>query len=46
MYPVSREALSLTRNVHVPFATSDEAFTVYVVSMLSDEPPVPNAFSV
>ena len=44
--PVSCAALSLTRSFHVPFATSDEAFTVYVVLMLSAEPPVPYAFSV
>lgn len=46
MYPVSAAALSLTRRVHVPFATSAEALTVYVVLMLSVEPPVPYAFSV
>ncbi|CAM5483288.1 hypothetical protein SAFG77S_05415 [Streptomyces afghaniensis] len=39
--PVSKRALSLTRSFHVPFAASEEAFTVYVVSMLSALPPLP-----
>ena len=41
IFPMSYAALSLTRSFHVPLATSDEAFTVYVVMRLSLLPPVP-----
>ena len=38
--------MSLTRSFHVPLAASEEAFTVYVVLMLSELPPVPYDLSV
>lgn len=43
---MSQDALSLTRSFHVPFAVSEEAFTVYVVLMSFALPPVPYALSV
>lgn len=41
--PTSWAALSPTRSFQVPLATSDDAFTVYVVITLSALPPVPYA---